>query len=151
MKVKDLMAEVVFTCTPEAPLSEAARIMWERDCGIVPVVDGTGRVAGVVTDRDACMAALTQGRPLSEIPVRSAMATGIHTCHPDHDVAHAEKVMRTRQILRLPVVDDADRLVGLLSLNDIARRALEEGNARRKQGVAETLGHVSRHRLLTAV
>jgi CBS domain-containing protein len=151
MKVKDLMAEAAFTCTPDAPLSEAARIMWERDCGIVPVIDGTGRVAGVVTDRDACMAAYTQGRPLAEISTRSVMATGIHTCHPDDDIDHAAKLMGTKQLRRLPVVDAADRLVGVLSLNDIARKATEEGGARLKQTVAETLGQISRHRLLAPV
>jgi CBS domain-containing protein len=145
------MTEDVFTCTPEASLAEATRIMWERDCGVVPVLDADGRVAGVVTDRDACMAAYTKGRPLAQIPVATVMSTGVHTCRPDDDLGHAEKIMRLKQVRRLPVVDDGDRLVGLLSLNDIACQALEHGGTHLKQSVADTLGQVSRHRLLAAV
>jgi CBS domain-containing protein len=145
MKVKELMTQAVRTSTPDAPLSEAAKVMWERDCGVVPIVDAQGRVAGVVTDRDACMAAYTQGKPLSAIPIRSVMSTSVHTCRPDDDLAQAEETMSRHQVRRLPVVDGGDRLVGILSLNDVARRAEQVGKPA-KQDVAGVLADVGRSR-----
>jgi CBS domain-containing protein len=100
--------------------------MWEADIGCVPVVDGDGGVIGMLTDRDICMAAYTQGRPLADIPVASAMSKQVYSCRPSDAVAVALKVMETTQVHRLPVVDQHDQLVGLLSLADIAREAQRE-------------------------
>jgi CBS domain-containing protein len=125
MKVEQLMTKDPRTCTAEDALSEAARIMWEYDCGCVPVVTGEGsrRIVAVVTDRDVCMAAYTQGRPLWEIPVRAAMSSEAWTCHPDDALKDAVRTMRHRQVRRLPVVDAQGHLLGLLSLTDVALAA----------------------------
>jgi len=85
MKAKELMTRDVATCRPEDPMAAAARIMWERDCGIVPVVDGDGRPVGVVTDRDLCMASFTRNEPLSRMPVRDAMAKKPFACREEDD------------------------------------------------------------------
>ena len=85
MKARDLMTPDVATCRPDEPMAEAARIMWERDCGIVPVVDAEGRPVGVVTDRDLCMASFTRNEPLSRMPVRDAMAKEVFSCREDDD------------------------------------------------------------------
>ena len=76
MKVDLVMSKDVASCVPSETLNEAARIMWERDCGIVPVVESreSGKVVGVITDRDICIAAYTRGRPLAQIPIDEAMA-----------------------------------------------------------------------------
>ena len=77
MRVEQLMTRTVETCEPHDTLVTAARIMWTRDCGCVPVVvpeEGGHRVVGMLTDRDVCMAAYLQGRPLSEISVASVMS-----------------------------------------------------------------------------
>jgi CBS-domain-containing membrane protein len=122
--------------------------MWENDCGCVPVVDAAGRVVGMLTDRDVCMAAYTQGRPLAEIPVSSAMSRSVVACGPDDTIATAEQRMRQHRVRRLAVVDDEGRIAGILSLSDIARRAHQEraGGKRRTQtslgDVGETLGRI---------
>jgi CBS domain-containing protein len=119
------MTKDVATCGPDDPLNRAAQLMWERDCGFVPVVESPERrrVVGVVTDRDACMAAYTRGHPLAEIRVGDVMSTGIRACKPSDDLAAAEEKMREAQVHRLPVVDDAEQLLGVISLADIAREA----------------------------
>lgn len=121
MKVQELMTRRVYTCHPNDSLRTAAQIMWEHDCGCVPVVDSAGTIEGIVTDRDGFIRAYMTGSPLEAIPVRTAMALKVLTCRADDDVATAERTLRDAQVHRLPVVDGARRVVGLLSLNDIAR------------------------------
>jgi CBS domain-containing protein len=137
MKVEQLMTRDVSSCTSDATLNEAARIMWERDCGVVPVVgDGAGhRVVGIVTDRDACMAAYTKGLPLSQIRIGDVMTTHVVSCEAGEDVRSAEQTMRSAQVHRLPVVDDAGQLVGMISLSDIACAAAR-GSRSRSQAVS---------------
>src|SRR5438046_1875104 len=77
MKVEEIMSVDLETCRLEDTLNRPAQIMWEHDCGVVPVVDGEARVVGIITDRDICIAAYTQGRPLSEIPVSSACSQNV--------------------------------------------------------------------------
>lgn len=122
MRVEELMNKDVRACTPDDSVNEAARIMWEADCGFVPVVDpGTRAVVGVITDRDACMAAYTRGRPLAELRVRDAMSTHVRSCAPGDSLGAAESAMRAAHVRRLPVVDAAGQLQGVLSLADLAR------------------------------
>ena len=75
MKVMDAMTRSVAACNEEDTLNRAAQLMWEGDCGCIPVLDAGGDVRGILTDRDVCMAAYTQGLPLQQIPVRRAMST----------------------------------------------------------------------------
>lgn len=104
--------------------------MWEFDCGVIPVVDDDGRVAGIVTDRDICMAAYTQGKALSAISVASAMARDVAAAHADDGIEQVEELMRDKQVRRLPVLDGESRLIGLVSMNDLARlSAREEGRS----------------------
>jgi CBS domain-containing protein len=149
MKVEDLMTTEVGSCRAYDAADQAAKIMWEQDCGAVPVVDQDGRVVAVLTDRDVCIAAFTQGRALSDIRVSSAMSRRLWSCRPDDDVKDAEKAMRTNQVRRLPVVDVEGRLIGILSLSDLARQAMSAKRSRSKKkevavsDVGETLGAIS--------
>jgi CBS domain-containing protein len=97
--------------------------MWDFDCGVIPLVDGEGRLAGIITDRDLCMAAMTQARPLHDIPTASAMAKEVVRCHPDDPVEAVEAQMRENRIRRVPVVDAEGRPVGVFAMNDLARLA----------------------------
>lgn len=146
MKVEQLMTRPAQACRADQPLSEAARIMWDGDCGCVPVVQSADGledvVVGMITDRDVCMAAYTQGRPLTEIPVSTAMARDVATCVPEDSVATALGIMETRQLHRLPVVDPWGRLVGVLSLSDLAREASRERGRGRKDVTAARIGEV---------
>jgi CBS domain-containing protein len=119
--VHDIMRVRVHTCSTDDTLHRAAQIMWEKDCGCLPVIDGAHRVHAVITDRDICMAALTQGVPLAATQVSSAMSRKLSTCSPDDSVGFVEEMMRDRQIRRVPVVDAAGMLIGMISLGDIAR------------------------------
>jgi CBS domain-containing protein len=151
MKVKDLMQTKLHTCHPDDSLAAAARIMWERDCGIVPVVDGAGRLVGVVTDRDACMASYTKGLPLQQIPVASAMASRVVSLHVGDDLTRAHEEMRTHKLRRLPVVAGEHRLVGLISLKDLATAAAKDKAPAPRQEVARTLAAVSAERVAVAM
>lgn len=119
MQIQDLMNREVQTCRPEDSMNEAARIMWERDCGCVPVVDEQKRVLGMITDRDVCMAAYTQGRRLQNLPVHVAMSNGATACRATDDLETALQAMRGAQVRRLPVVDSEDRIVGIVSVTDL--------------------------------
>ena len=123
MRVKELMSHPAVTCPETATLDQAARLMWEYDCGVVPVVTDDGKLAGVVTDRDICMAAYTRGTPLAAIPVTTAMARQVVASHADDDIESAEALMRDNQIRRVPVLDGGARVQGVVSMNDFARAA----------------------------
>jgi CBS domain-containing protein len=100
--------------------------MWERDCGALPVVDQEGRVAGMVTDRDICMAAYTQGRPIHAVPVEKVMAQHVFSCGANDSIEDAEAIMHQFHVHRLPVVDSEQHVVGVLSLDDLAQRGEPE-------------------------
>ena len=122
--VHDIMRVRVHTCSPTDTLHRAAQIMWEKDCGCLPVVDNVDSarvVRAVITDRDVCMAALTQGVALTETSVASAMSRSLTVCSPDDPLGTVEDLMRQGQIRRVPVVDADGVLVGMISLGDIAR------------------------------
>lgn len=127
MKVRELMTKDVLSCTESEPINRAAQIMWDSDCGCVPVVDADRQVIGIITDRDALMAAYTTGKPLSDIPVSTAMSRQVFTTRPEDALDVAEALMQRHRVRRLPVTDLAGRLVGLLSLNDIARALRRAG------------------------
>jgi CBS domain-containing protein len=130
MNVGELMVKNVTACYPQSTLDDAARIMWERDCGFVPVLEsaGSAKVIGVITDRDACMAAYTRGASLKDLRVADAMAKVVWSCKPGDSLPQAESKFAAARVRRLPVVDDSDLLVGVLSLADVARAALPERN-----------------------
>ena len=134
MQVEQIMNQPAVACSVHDTLNTAAQLMWEHDSGAIPVMGNDDRVIGIVTDRDICMAAYTQGRPLQAIPVQAAMAKQVFTCRPDDSVEDAEQLMGAKQIRRLPVLNDAGQLVGMLSLGDIAR---EFGASRNKNVIRE--------------
>jgi CBS domain-containing protein len=135
MKVEALMSRGVKTCGPESSLSDAARLMWDGDCGCLPVVDAANHAIGMITDRDVCMAAYTQGSPLERIPVATAMSKKVFSCRPGDTVAEAETIMRVNRVRRLPVLDGEGCVTGVLSLNDIAREVEREGTRKGKKEI----------------
>lgn len=125
MKVSACMSTSPATCLVSDSLHDAARIMWEKECGFVPVLD-QGRLVGVITDRDVAMAAYIQGSPLGQIPVEVAMARVVYAVSPDDDLETAEARMRSVRVRRLPVVDPDRGLVGVLALTDLFRARAAE-------------------------
>lgn len=134
MKIQDLMTTDVRSCRPNDNLSDAAQAMWEGDLGSLPVVDETGTVVGMITDRDICMAAHLRGAPLWAVSVADAMAKVVFSCGPDHKPADAIELCSTRRVRRLPVVDGAGKLLGLVTLAGLAHAIERSGKS--KPGVS---------------
>jgi CBS domain-containing protein len=123
MKVEQIMNRKVKISRSQESLNKAAQIMWEEPCGAVPVVDEHLRPIGFLTDRDICMAAYTQGKPLEALRVETAMARRVVSCRAEDDLRSAAELMRANRTRRLPVINRDGTLVGLLSLDDLACEA----------------------------
>lgn len=145
MKIKDVMVQDVRTCGPNDTLEQAARHMWEADCGCTPVVEDGSRVVGMLTDRDMCMAAYTRGVGLGSIRARDVMSTELRSCRPDDDVSVAERMMREFKVRRIPVVNGG-HLVGMVTLNDLAIAANDKSRGIRLDEVGKTLATICEHR-----
>jgi len=151
MKIKQIMNHAVKACHPEDSLNTAAQAMWENVCGAVPIVDYQSKPIGFLTDRDICMAAYTQGKPLPGISVEGAMARGAICCRVDDELETALELMRSKHVRRLPVIASDGTLAGILSLDDLAyeaARPLRGGvNRELREQVAEVFMAVSRGRI----
>jgi CBS domain-containing protein len=134
MRVSDCMTRDVKVIAPETPIREAARIMARNDVGALPVGDND-RLVGMVTDRDIVVRALSDGKG-PDTPVREVMSEGICYCFEDEDLQHVASNMGEQQIRRLPVMSRNKRLVGIVSLGDMA-----SGKAQRQVGAA--LGEIT--------
>jgi len=120
MRVRDLMTSDVVSCRGYDSLHHVVQLLKDHDCGILPVVDGGGRVIGMVSDRDVCLAAYAYGSNLQSVPATSAMTSTVHTCTDDEPLPGVLERMAEHQIRRMPVVTPDARIVGMLSLNDVA-------------------------------
>jgi CBS domain-containing protein len=120
MKVQNIMSTEAFSVGSEQSLHDAARLMWEHNCGSAPVVNEDNQVVGMVTDRDIAMAAYLNGSCLSDIPVSVAQSKEVVCCKPDDEIDDVQYKMRTYQLHRIPVIDSNSQAVGIVSLNDIA-------------------------------
>src|SRR5262245_49708455 len=124
MTVKELQTSNVKSVGPETNLAAVAKLMWEGDCGAVPVVNSERKVIGMITDRDICIAAATRSKPPAEIRASEVITNhGVHAVKPEDDVRVALRTMRKHRVRRLPVVDQQQRLAGILSINDLAMNA----------------------------
>ena len=139
MRVEQLMTKQVKSCSADDTLDRAAQLMWDNDCGCLPVCagDGVNRAVGVITDRDVCMSALFQGRPLRELRVADAMARQLQACRPRDSLSDVETTMRQARIRRLPVVDEQGAVIGMIALADLAREAARQSTAARQE-ITET-------------
>jgi CBS domain-containing protein len=136
MKLKDIMTENVEVVGPDTSLYAAARKMRDLDVGALPVCDGE-RLVGILTDRDLTVRAVAEGRDPKSEPVSESMTPGIAYCFEDQTAAEAEHVMAEKQIRRLPVLNRDKRLVGIVSLGDLATKTDEA------RAVGKTLEKVS--------
>lgn len=120
MHARDLMTSPTITCHVNDPLSVAARRMWDGDVGVLPVINDDGKLTGMITDRDVCMAALMQGRELDKLLVNAAMARHVISATPDATIGDIERLMAKHQIRRIPIVDASGKPIGIISMNDLA-------------------------------
>ncbi len=119
MKVEEVMVRKVAVCRPENNLSEVAAMMWDEQCGSLPVVDRHGNVASMITDRDICIALGTRNVRASELQVQDVSLPRVFNCRAKEDVLLALQTMMSQNVRRLPVVDDDGKLIGILSIDDL--------------------------------
>jgi predicted transcriptional regulator len=122
MKVKDAMHKHVEWVSPDTPIGKIAKIMCDEDIGSVPIGEND-RLVGMVTDRDITCRAVAQNMSPAKTTARDVMSKGIVYCRDSDDLEDALKVMRSKQLRRLPVIDANKRMVGILALGDISRTA----------------------------
>jgi CBS domain-containing protein len=135
MKVSEAMSRDVQVCTPGASIRECAKVMAEIDAGSLPVGEND-RLIGMITDRDIALRAIAQGKG-PDTPVREVMSTDVKYCYEDEQLDHVAQNMADIQVRRLPVVNRDKRLVGIVSLGDLA---LKE-----RKSAGKAVSGVSRH------
>ena len=147
MKIRDIMTPEPRTCAPDTTLAAAAGLMWDTDCGILPVVE-EGALVGVVTDRDICIALATRNARAATMAVGEVAGRTVWTCGPDEDPRAALVAMNAHRVRRLPVVDAGGTLVGVVSMNDLVLAA-GAGAPVRNDEVVDTLKGICAHHLPT--
>lgn len=149
MIARDLMSQPAIACDVNDSLDRVAHLMWDNDCGSIVVTRGEdGRLVGMITDRDICMAALTQGRRLDQILVNAAMAHEPIAAAPETPTDELERLMADNQIRRVPVIDERGAPIGVVSLADLALESVQP-DTKIKHGVAKvahTLAAIDRPR-----
>jgi CBS domain-containing protein len=145
MRVRDVMTRQARGISIEASAREAARLLREIDCGVLPVLRD-GVVAGVVTDRDLCLAVADLDRRPSEVPVERAMSWSVWSCRAEDTVESALATMRYRRVRRLPVLDARGALCGILALNDVIQATGPKGGGVAAAETVRTLQAVGERR-----
>jgi CBS domain-containing protein len=152
MKIQDIMTSDVQCCGPDTNLAAAAKMMWDSDCGALPVLNVEGKVLGIITDRDICMAAATKNKPPSEITVWETTSGKAYSCLPTDDVHTALDIMKRERVRRLPVVDEDGMFQGIIAMNDFLLAAQEAKGrslpAVSYEDVVHTMKAISAHRVL---
>jgi CBS domain-containing protein len=151
MKVQDVMTTAPETCTATTNLAAAAAHLWRADCGVLPVVDRGGKLAGIITDRDICIALGTRDRLASDVVVGEVMNRDVETCRTEDDVIVALRRMKQRRVRRLPVINDSGAVVGILALNDIVLAIGSAAMALKPTALLQTLKAICAHNLPIAV
>jgi len=135
-KVREAMTGRPRAVTPDTPLSQVAEVMEADDIGAVPVLEGE-QLRGMVTDRDIVIRAIAKGKDPNGMPVREIFSSEVITVGPDDDLSSALQLMAEHQVRRLPVVDEDNRLVGIVSQADVALEAKEKD-------VGQMVGEISK-------
>jgi len=133
MKVKDVMTRQAVCCSPATNVGAAVELLWVYDCGMLPIVGPDGKLAGLVTDRDICIAMGTRNRLPGELTLGEIATARVFTCKPEDDIHEALGTMAEQQIRRLPVVNDQGFPQGILSMDDI----VAHGDLDKWQGCCE--------------
>jgi CBS domain-containing protein len=142
MKVKEIMTAQPRTASRDTTLAAAAQLLWAADCGILPVVD-SGKLVGVVTDRDMYVALATRNAPASQLTIGEVATSKVWACGPDDDVHAALDTMAAQRVRRLPVTQDG-AVVGVISVNDLVLAAGADRAVRNEEVVA-TLKAICAH------
>lgn len=139
MHVKDVMSHDVEIVAPDEPVAQAAMKMRDLDIGFLPVGEND-RLVGMITDRDIAVRAVAEGKDPKNCKVRDAMTHEVLYCFEDQDTSEAAELMSKHQIHRLPILNRSKRLIGILSVGDLARA--EHGTtAKAMEGISQRSHH----------
>ena len=127
MKVNECMCQDVCFVRPDCKVYDAARIMNENHIGCIPVCDDNKTVVGLITDRDIVLRTVACDKNAKTTQVSEIMTTNVHTCNCEEDVCEAENEMARNQVRRIPVVDEQNKMVGILTMGDLAHNGKQIG------------------------
>jgi CBS domain-containing protein len=142
-RVHEVMSQRVASVHPGDPVTYAARVMRDEDCGALPVVDRSGRIVGMVTDRDIACRVVADGEDLRHARVGDCMTDEVFACHFDSPIHECMGMMAHHQVRRVPVVDDYNRVVGIVSQGDLALHAARHASSGERRAVADVVSAVS--------
>lgn len=142
MKVSDVMTKQVFCVGCEKSLNDAAQLMWDHNCGSIPVVDEDNMVVAMVTDRDIAMAAYLNGNRLADIPLADVQSQQLVCCKADDDISEVQDLMQGHQLHRIPVIDDQSKPLGIVSLNDLALACKSGGRGIKSKDISDTVAAI---------
>ena len=126
MKVKDCMCNEVIFVKPDCDAKECAKLMNENHIGCIPVCDDTNKVVGIVTDRDILLRTIGCCKTIENTKISDIMTCNVTSCTPETDLREAEKLMKTNQVRRIPIMEN-NKVIGILTLGDlINKRGIEE-------------------------
>ena len=131
MKAQEIMARNPRCVTPRTSVQEAARLMKSEDVGALPVVesDNSQKLVGIITDRDIALRVVAEGRDAAGVVVSDVMSKGATTAKASDNVDDVMKVMGREQVRRIPIVDDRDQLVGIVSQADVVLKAKSDSKS----------------------
>lgn len=138
MKVKDCMCQNVYCVKPETKITEIAKIMKDNHIGCIPVCDNNNCICGILTDRDILLRTIACNKDVNQTIASEIMSTNVCTCKEDDDMVNAENKMSNNQIRRLPVCDENNHVIGILTLGDLAQNDMKLG----KQEVCTTINNI---------
>ena len=141
-RARDIMTSDPACCSPTTTLDEVAKLMAYNDCGEIPVVDPADHIVGVVTDRDIVCRVVAEGKNPIAYTAESCMSGPVVTVQADAPLDEVVAAMEEHQIRRVPVVDEKDSCVGIISQADVSR-------AGAPRDVAELVREVSRDNVTT--
>jgi len=130
MKVKEIMTGSPSVCDLNESLAEAAKTMWDGDCGVLPVLKDGREVVGLITDRDICMALAMRDCNPTAVSAEQVITGDIYSIGPEDEVRTALDLMKQHQVRRLPVINPEGELEGMLSMNDIVLQAQRKGHGK---------------------
>ena len=150
MKVKEIMTDNPSVCDLNESLAEAAKTMWESDCGVLPVLKDGREVVGLITDRDICMAMAMRDSNPAAVSAEEVLTGEVYWVAPEDEIHKALEVMQEHQVHRLPVISPEGELEGMLSMNDIVLKARRKANGKapeiRYEDVVDTYKAICAHR-----
>ena len=138
MKVKDCMSNEVIFVRPDCSAEECAKLMGENHIGCIPVCDNSNKVVGIVTDRDILLRSIVCDKNIKETPVSDIMTCQVCSCNREGEMTKAQKTMSENQVRRLPVCDCNNKVVGILTIGDLAQNDTKLG----KQEVCTTIENI---------